>query len=167
MRHMSSVLGALTLGLVLVGSGAAMAQTSPSPAPTPAPKSESKAQEHKESSAMQSKEVRHASANRNMRYARGRVTAVETSASPETVTLNTGTGKQAKTVGVDVPSTTKITEGKMTKSLNDIKVGEQIAVRYERQNDHLVAQQIRILPASHMRKAASHASKPSTMPKQG
>jgi len=167
MRHISSVLGALTLGLFMVGSGAAVAQTSPAPAASPAPKNESKAQEHKESSATQSKEVRHASANRNLRYVRGEVTAVETSASPETLTMTTGSGEKAQTIGVDVPSSTKITEGKRSKSLNDIKVGEHVALRYERQSDRLVAQQIHILQNDHTATTSTHPAMPASTPKKG
>ncbi len=166
MRRITGVLGVATLGLLIV-TGSGWAQTANAPAtsqPTPA-KTETKSQEHKEGKALQTKESRHAARKTNERYVRGRVTAVETSASPETLTMNVGKGKHAETVGVDVPASTKILEGTSVKTLGDVKVGDQVALRYVRQPNHLVAQQIRTLRGTQMRKASTHASKPA-MPKQ-
>jgi len=167
MRRVTHILGTVTLGVLMVGGGAAWAQNSGMPAtPTPA-KTESQNQEHKESKAVQSQESRHAAQHSNVRSVRGRVTAVETSASPETLTMTAGSGTKMETVGVDVPSTTKIIEGKSAKKLGDITVGDRIALRYERQNDRLVAQQIRILGTPHGAKAASHTGPAAAMPTKG
>lgn len=91
------------------------------------------------------------------RMARGVVTAVEPSANPATLTLKVMRGKQEDTVGVDVPASTKIHEGKATKTLADIKVGDQVWMKYDRTGDKLVADTIRILrkPAKMAAKKAS------------
>jgi Cu/Ag efflux protein CusF len=80
-----------------------------------------------------------------VRFVRGVVTAVEPSATPSTMTLTVMRGKQEETVGVDVPAGTKILAGKTAKTLADIKVGDRVWMKYDRMNDKLVADSIRIL----------------------
>jgi hypothetical protein len=79
------------------------------------------------------------------RTARGTVTAVEPSANPATLTLKVMRGKQEETIGVDVPAGVKIHEGKAVKTLSDIKLGDQVWMKYDRTSDKLIADSIRIL----------------------
>ncbi len=81
------------------------------------------------------------------RVVRGEVASVEIPA--KTLTVKTMKGKEPMTVGVEVPDTAKITQGKAIKHLADLKVGERVYLRYDRQNDKLVAEQIRILKNVH------------------
>ncbi len=165
----------LAAGALVLGSGYVFAQQSPSTSTTPSttPPSTSvtpstgttsggsattttpkeKASGSKSSKAMQqnSREAKEEKGEKEAahdRVVRGPVTAVDASANPNTLVMQAGSGKQAMTVGVDVPSDTKIMKGKTKISLSDIKVGDRIALRYDRTNDGLVAEQIRILPAS-------------------
>jgi hypothetical protein len=80
------------------------------------------------------------------RIVRGEVTAVETSA--KTLTVKVMRGKEAETVGVEVPDSAKIHQGKATKTLADIKVGDRVWMKYDRMSDKLVADQIRILKSA-------------------
>ncbi len=80
-----------------------------------------------------------------VRHVRGEVTAVEPSASPMTLTMKGKEGKEELTVGVDVTDKTIIREGKVRKSLADIKVGDRVWMKYERTDGKLVADYIRIL----------------------
>ncbi|HSB80942.1 MAG TPA: hypothetical protein VLM91_19335 [Candidatus Methylomirabilis sp.] len=117
-------------------------------APKPAEAKESKAQQQKEAQAAKNREKE----NGVDRVVRGEVTHVETSANPPTLTVNVMRGKQAETVGVDVPAGAKIMAGKSMKSLADIKVGDRVWMRYDRTSDRLVADQIRILGMSKVAK---------------
>lgn len=92
------------------------------------------------------------------RIVRGEVTAVEPAA--KTLTIKAMRGKEEETVGVEVPPTTKITQGKAAKTLADIKVGDRVWMKYGRTNDKLVADQIRILKSAPMA-AKSESSKKS------
>ncbi len=160
MRRVTHFLGILTLGLLVVGSGSAWAQSS-APASTQPTAASKKSEEYKESKAMQSAELRHS----NMHFVRGRITAIDTSASPETVTMNVGRGKNIKAMGVEVPSTVKIMEGKSAKTLSDVKVGDRVAMRYAREKNRLVAEQIHILGGGHIAKAGSHTGNPAASKK--
>ncbi len=165
----------LAAGALVLGSGYAFAQQSPSTSTPPSAAAPStsvtpstgttsggsattttpqeKASGSTSSKAMQQQNSREAKEEKGEkgaahdRVVRGPVTAVDASANPNTLVMQTGSGKQAMTVGVDVPSTTNIMKGKTKISLSDIKVGDRVALRYDRTNDRLVAEQIRILPA--------------------
>ena len=63
----------------------------------------------------------------------------------KTLSVNAMRGKQAETVGVDVPDTAKIMQGKTAKTLADIKVGDRVWMKCDRMSDKLVADQIHIL----------------------
>jgi hypothetical protein len=80
------------------------------------------------------------------RQARGKVIAVEPGGNPPTLTMNTTARGQATIVGVDVTSRTAIREGKAKKTLQDIASGNRVLLRWRRTGDHLVANQITILP---------------------
>jgi hypothetical protein len=62
-------------------------------------------------------------------------------------------------VAVEVPSTAKITAGKVGKSVTDITIGSRIWMRYDRLSDRLVADQIRLLPADHAKAVTSGKKK--------
>jgi hypothetical protein len=82
------------------------------------------------------------------RRVRGEVTAVETGA--KTMVVKAMEGKKSLDVGVDVTDKTIIREGKAAKTLGDIKVGDRVWMRYEKTNDKLVANFIRILKPAKM-----------------
>ncbi len=84
---------------------------------------------------------------------RGEVTAVEPGA--KTMVVKAMEGKKALDVGVDVTDKTIIRERKATKMLGDIKVGDRVWMKYEKTNDRLVADFIRILKPSKMAAAKS------------
>lgn len=131
--HRRAMLGTtLAIGALLLGGQVALASTG---AAKPADESNAPAAR--------------AAQNSEIRQVRGDVVAVEPQASPMTLTLNTMEGKQQLTVGVDVTDKTMIREGKAVKALGDIKVGDHVWLKYERSNDTLVADAIRILPATH------------------
>lgn len=79
---------------------------------------------------------------------RGEVTAVETGA--KTMVVKAMEGKKALDVGVDVTEKTIIREGKISKKLDDIKVGDRVWMKYEKANDKLVADFVRILKPAKM-----------------
>lgn len=86
---------------------------------------------------------------------RGEVTAVEPGA--KTMVVKAMEGKKALDVGVDVTDKTIIREGKATKTLDDIKVGDHVWMKYEKTNDKLVANFVRILkPAKMAAKSKSY-----------
>jgi hypothetical protein len=86
---------------------------------------------------------------------RGEVTAVETGA--KTMVVKAMEGKKALDVGVDVTDKTIIREGKISKKLDDIKVGDRVWMRYEKSSDKLVADFVRILkPAKVAAKSKSY-----------
>ncbi|HEX7551832.1 MAG TPA: hypothetical protein VF579_14785 [Candidatus Methylomirabilis sp.] len=80
------------------------------------------------------------------RTVRGQVASVDVAA--KTITVNVMRDKVTETVGVEVPDTAKITAGKATKPLADLKVGDQVRLTYDRLTDKLVADQIHILKAA-------------------
>ncbi len=154
--------GTLALGTssAFAAGSAATAMTPAKPATTEMSKEKAtvpKQAEAKESEVQQQKEARAAKNGEKEigvnRIVRGEVTHVETSANPQTLTMNVKLGKQVETVGVDVPATAKITEGKTTKTLADVKVGDRVWMRYDRTSNGLVADQIRILGTGKVAKA--------------
>jgi hypothetical protein len=90
------------------------------------------------------------------RVLRGEVTAVEVSATPPTLTIKVMRGKAEETIGVTVPATARISQGKAAKTLTDIKVGDRVWLKYDQMKDRKEADQIRIL------KSASQTAKPKT-----
>jgi len=52
-----------------------------------------------------------------------------------------------------------IREGKVAKSLSDIKVGDRVWLQYQRSNDRLVAETIRLMPPAHSASAKTGAKK--------
>jgi len=83
------------------------------------------------------------------------VTAVEPGA--KTMVVKAMEGKKALDVGVDVTDKTIIREGKASKTLTDIKVGDRVWMKYEKANDKLVADFVRILkPAKMAAKSKSY-----------
>ena len=89
------------------------------------------------------------------RVVRGEVTAVEPGA--KTMVVKAMEGKKALDVGVDVTDKTIIREGKVNKTLGDIKVGDRVWMKYEKTSDKLVAESIRILsPATMAAKTKSY-----------
>lgn len=85
-----------------------------------------------------------------VRRVRGEVTAVEPAANPPALVVKVMRGKKEPlTVGVDVTDKTIIRQGKAKKTLEDIKVGDRVWMKYKRTNDKLVADAIHILGPYH------------------
>ncbi len=132
------LMAVLTAGSLALGSGPALATTA-SPKTTGSSKSGAAQSEKKA----------------EMHRIRGEVTAVEPGAN--TMVIKAPEGKKELTVGVDVNDKTIIREGKAAKTLADVKVGDKVWMKYERVNDKLVANYIRILnPASMAAKSKSN-----------
>ena len=151
------LIGVLTAGSLALGAGLALAATTESKAPetakspaATAPASASAEKEATETKAEQKAEKAWAAKERGEkevaadRTVRGEVTAVETTA--KTLTVKTMRNKKEDIVGVDVPDMVKITEGKATKTLADVKVGDRVWMKYDRMSSKLVADEIHILP---------------------
>jgi hypothetical protein len=156
--HSGKMLMALLIASSLaLGAGVAFGATSESTEYSKKPEASNAATA---SPATESKEMKATPAGKEKesaadRIVRGAVTAVEPSANPATLTLKVMRGKQAETVGVDVPATATIHEGKAIKTLADVKVGDRVWMKYDRMNDKLVADSIRILGST---KAAAKKS---------
>jgi Cu/Ag efflux protein CusF len=163
MRTPYVILSLLAAGILALGAGMALAapasSATPSPAPAAAPTPPAKAPaaktEAKESPAIQkaeqAREAREEKGEHEAtadQVARGVVTHVEPMAVPPTMVMKTMAGKQEMVVGVDVPATTIIREGKTAKTLQDIKAGDHVWMRWDRTENRLVADQIRILKPS-------------------
>jgi len=133
MRGTQVLLALLAAGSLTLGAGLALAASTESKAPegskTPAVSKAPATAGEKEAAVD--------------RIVRGEVTAVETGA--KTLTVKAMRGKEVETVAVEVPDTAKIHQGKATKVLADIKVGDRVWMKYDRMSDKLVADQIRIL----------------------
>ncbi len=156
MRGVKMLAAMLAAGSLTLGAGLALAATGESKAPeasktpavTKAPATQVE-KEAKETKAEQQAEKARATQKKGEkevapdRIVRGEVMAVEISA--KTLTIKTMKGKEAETIGVEVPDTAKIAEGKATKTLADIKVGDRVWMKYDRMTNKLVADQIRIL----------------------
>ncbi len=90
-----------------------------------------------------------------VRRVRGEVTAVEPGA--KTLVVKAMEGNKPLDVGVDVTDKTIIREGKVNKTLADLKVGDRVWMKYERTADKLVADDVRILkPISVAAKSKSY-----------
>jgi len=167
MRTPLVILALITAGTLALGVGTALAASSGgsategakapvAAAPGPAAKTPAvKTEEAKESKAIQrteqareSREEKGEKEGAADRVAEGVVTHVEPQAVPPTLVMKTMTGKDALIVGVDVPATTIIREGKAAKKLEDIKVGDRVRMRWDRLDNQLVADRIHILKAS-------------------
>lgn len=159
MRGVKMLIVMLAAGSLTLGAGLALAATGESKAPeaskTPAVTKAPATQvgkEAKETKAEQQTEKARAAQQKGEkevapdRIVRGEVTAVQISA--KTLTIKTMKGKEAETIAVDVPDTAKITQGKATKTLGDITVGDRVWMKYDRMTNKLVADQIRILKSA-------------------
>jgi hypothetical protein len=126
MRGSQKLLALVAAGALTLGAGVALAATDTS-----------KTAASPESTTVQT-------ANKaEVHRVRGEVTAVEPGA--KTMVVKAMEGKKALDVGVDVTDKTIIREGKISKKLDDIKVGDQVWMRYEKTSDKLVADFVRIL----------------------
>jgi len=145
MREAKVLMAMLAAGALALGAGVTLAAT---PATSNAPATPGN-QEAKETKAVQQSEKAQMTREKGKmetavdRIVRGEVTAVEPTA--KTMTVKAMLGKEPATVGVDVPDTAKIMQGKTTKTLSDIKVGDRVWMKYDRMSDKLVADQIHIL----------------------
>lgn len=128
MRGVKQLMAVLAAGALTLGAGLALASTETS-----------KATEGSKATAAQAEKEKKA----EFRRVRGEVAAVETGA--RTMVVKAMEGKKELTVGVDVTDKTVIREGKARKTLGDIKVGDRVWMKYQRTNDKLVADFIRIL----------------------
>jgi hypothetical protein len=146
MRGVKRVVGLLAVGTLVLGSGFAFAAESTTKALEKSPTAEGS-----KAAAMEKggKEIA------PDRIVRGEVTAVEASTTPPTMTVKVMRGKSPETVAVEVPSTAKITSGKVGKGVADITIGSRVWMRCDRMSDRLIADQIRILPAAHAKAATS------------
>jgi hypothetical protein len=165
MREAKLLMALLAAGALALGAGVTLAATgemapeaSKTPAASNAPATPAN-QEAKETKAVQQSEKAQATRVTGEketavdRIVRGQVTAVEPTG--KTLTVKAMLGKELATVGVDVPDTAKIMQGKTTKTLADIKVGDRVSMKYDRLRDKLVADQIHILSSG---KAASKST---------
>lgn len=152
MRERKRLMVLLAAGVLALGPGVAFAGSSDSSkAPEGAKATQvSSSPASKESKASESTKYFKEKGVKAERAVRGEVTAVESSANPPTLTLKVMRGKQEEAIGVDVPSGVKIREGKATKTLADVKVGDRVWMRYDHTKDRLVAEQIRILKPAQM-----------------
>ncbi len=150
MRGVKVLTALLAAGALSLSATIALAAASPAPEGTKAPEAPKatatpKARKGKETGAD--------------RVVRGEVAAVEPSANPMTLTMKSKEGKEELTVGVDVTDKTIIREGKVRKSLADIKVGDRVWMRYERTDGKLAADYIRILKPTRTAPRREHSEK--------
>lgn len=131
MRGTKQVMAVLTAGVLVLGAGAVLASTETS-----------KAAEGSKATASQAEK------KSEFHRVRGEVTAVEPVA--KSLVVKAMEGKKELTVGVDVTDKTIIREGKTHKALSDIKVGDRVWMKYQRTNDKLVANFIRVLNPTKM-----------------
>jgi hypothetical protein len=158
------VIGVWTAGSLALAAGLALAATTetktpeaakaPAVAAPAAPAKASGEKEAQETKAEQKAEKARVAKEKGKKEVaadhtvRGEVTAVETTA--KTLTVKTMRNKKEETIGVEVPDTVKITQGKTARTLSDIKVGEHVWMKYDRMSDKLVADTIHILPSQKM-----------------
>ncbi|HSB72416.1 MAG TPA: hypothetical protein VLT62_24055 [Candidatus Methylomirabilis sp.] len=147
MQSRMRLMALLAAGSLALAAGVAVAATSESTESSKKPEASktSATPASTESKKMQARPAGKEQETAADRSARGIVTAVEPSANPATLTIKAMRGKQEETVGVDVPASAKIHEGKAAKTLADIKVGDRVWMKYDRTSDKLVADSIRIL----------------------
>ena len=93
---------------------------------------------------------------KEMKATQGQVTAVDPSG--RTLSLKPTHGKEAKEIVVEVPNTVKIMQGKATKNLAEVKVGDRISMQYDQMGNKLVADHIRILRAGNTASESSGKS---------
>jgi hypothetical protein len=172
MRSMKWAVAVLAAGTLALGSGAAFAAESTTSTPAkPATPAVAKAKamgltaEARESKAQQQGEVQaeksEAKGQRGREVAADRiydgvVTHVDTTAHPNTLVMNTMLNKQVLTVGVDVLPSTRIMQRGAMKTLADISKGDRIWMKWDRTTNHLIADQIHILPTG--KKVAARAA---------
>jgi len=85
------------------------------------------------------------SAETIQRTVRGTVTATNLTVDPQTIVIKViQPNKEELIVGARVPTSTRITRGKKTVQLADLKVGERAEVTYLKSPDGLVAQSIHV-----------------------
>ncbi len=134
MRGMRVVTALLAAGsLVLAGSAFAATETSQAPA---AAKTASTAVEATKAPASHMEREAH-------HIVRGEVTEVD--ATTRTLAVRTARHKKELTVEMQVPEKTVIREGKTSKTLADIQVGNQVWVKYDRTSKENSADTIHIL----------------------
>ncbi len=143
MRGMKLAVTVLAAGALVLGSGVAFAAGSATPNPA-TPQTPAVTPHKAMGPRAEGAEAGRTEAVADRAYD-GVVTHVETSAHPHTLVMNTKLGTQAMTVGVDVPSSTKITENGAPKTLADIHKGDRIWMKWDRTANHLIADQIHIL----------------------
>ncbi len=131
MRSMKTLLAVLITGALSLGAGMALAATAASTTP-----------------AVTTPSAIHVEKTVRIHRVRGEVTAVEPGA--KTMLVKAMVGKKELTVGVDITDKTIIREGKVGKTLKDIKVGDRVWMKYEKTSDKLVADSIRILKPAKM-----------------
>jgi hypothetical protein len=162
MRSGKKLMALLAAGSLALGVGVAFGATSESTEYSKKPETSKATTASGTSESMEMKAAPVEKETAADRIVRGVVSAVEPSANPATLTLKVMRGKQAETVGVDVPATAKIHEGKAVKTLADINVGDRVWMKYDRTNDKLVADSIRILKSTKM--AAKNANEEKATP---
>lgn len=84
----------------------------------------------------------------------GKVVATDTQATPNTIVVKVGSGKEALIVGADVTGKTVIRMGKRAIKLGDLKTGEMVSMAYTR-DDYVVATSIK----THKAHKAAHKAK--------
>lgn len=131
MRGMRNLMAVLVAGALSLGAGAVLASTETS-----------KTTEATKPSATQAEK------KADIHRVRGEVTAVEPTA--KTMVVKAMEGKKELTVGVDITDKTIIREGKASKTLGDVKVGDRVWMKYEKSSDKLLADFIRILKPGKM-----------------
>jgi len=157
MRTSPMIVTLVAAGTLALGAGVALAaptntaaegsKTPAVAATTPVAKTPAVKTKAKESPATQKAEQAREQKGEMRRSAEGVVTHVEPQAVPPTLVMKTQEGKQELIVGVDVPATTIIREGKSVKSLQDLKPGDRLWMRWTRAENRLVADAIHVLPA--------------------
>ena len=79
------------------------------------------------------------------RTVRGTVTATNVAVDPQTIVIRVVLpDKEEMIVGARVPADTRITRGKRTTGLSDVKVGESAEVTYLKTSDGLTARSIHV-----------------------
>lgn len=79
------------------------------------------------------------------RVATGTVTAVTPGS--RTLVVESRLGDKPWTLGVEVPKGLAVTAGEKTKKLEDLRTGERVRLRWNREKDRLVAESIDLLAA--------------------
>jgi hypothetical protein len=143
----------LAAGALALSAGAAMAAGTQTPEVSKAPEVSKTPEAPKAPATPKAREGKEIALDQ---VVRGEVTAVETSATPPTLSLKVMRGKAEESIGVTVPATARISQGKAAKTLTDIKVGDRVWLKYDVLKNRKEADQIRIL------KSASQTAKPKT-----